>query len=146
MIKKIFCWNDSSVLHPKCSGSNQCDFPNIPRFTFVTMCISCNYTFVYLIEYSSISTIYKVEIMFVSLLRSEKLKNLSGLKAVVLIKILCFEELKELIWKIVSLAMVTQPLFPKCLGSIQCPLLYIPRCTFANIHIFGSWFFVYCCN
>ena len=35
--------------------------------------------------------------MFVSLLRSEKLKNLSGLKAVVLIKILCFEELKELI-------------------------------------------------
>ena len=35
--------------------------------------------------------------MFVSLLRSEKLKNLSGLKDVVLIKILCFEELKELI-------------------------------------------------
>ena len=69
----------------------------IPRFTFNTMCISCNYTFVYLIEYSSISTIYKVEIMFVSLLRSEKLKNLSGLKAVVLIKILCFEKLKELI-------------------------------------------------
>ena len=38
------------------------------------------------------------------------------------------------------------PLFSKCLGSNQCPLLYIPWCTFANMCIFGNWFFVYCWN